>query len=145
MSAAERAEARKTLAGLLAMHAAAAGALGLPLVSTLLAAASMIGGDDDDPWDAEAAMKNMLADAFGAKAAEVMAHGLSRLTPWDISGRVALDRLILPDVYEGLEGARAAESWMTAARSGRWQALPSAPPRACSRLPRGAWPWASRR
>ena len=110
-----RAESRKALGGLLAMHAAAAGGLGLPMVSTLLAAASMLGGSEDEPWDAEAALKNMLADSFGKKAAEVMAHGLSRLTPWDISGRVALDRLILPDTMEGLEGARAAEAWMTAA------------------------------
>src|SRR3546814_6059141 len=80
--------------------------LGLPMVTTLLAAASMVGGDDDEPWDAKVALQNMLADTFGQKAAEVMAHGLSRLTPWDISGRVGLDRLIFPDVQEGLEGQR---------------------------------------
>lgn len=43
-------EARKTLAGLLASHAMASGILGLPFVSTLLAVASMLGSDDDDPW-----------------------------------------------------------------------------------------------
>lgn len=111
----ERAEARKTLGGLLVMHGLAAGALGLPMVSTLLAAASMLGSDDDEPWDAQVAMQNMLADAFGQKPAEVLAHGLSRLTPWDISGRVGLDRLILPDVQEGLEGQRLGESAMAAA------------------------------
>ena len=110
-----RAEARKALGGLLAMHGMAAGVLGLPMVTTLLAAASMLGGDDDEPWDAEVALRNMLADTFGQKAGEVLAHGLSRLTPWDISGRVGLDRLILPDVQEGLEGQRLAESAMTAA------------------------------
>lgn len=112
---AEKAEARKALAGLLASHAMAAGVLGLPMVSTLLAAASMVGGDDDEPWDAKVALQNMLADAFGQKPAEVLAHGLSRLTPWDISGRVGLDRLIFPDVQEGLEGQRLAESAMAAA------------------------------
>jgi hypothetical protein len=114
-SAEERAQARKALGGLLVMHGLAAGALGLPMVTTLLAAASMLGGDDDEPWDAQVALKNMLADAFGQKPAEVMAHGLSRLTPWDISGRVGLDKLILPDVQEGLEGQRLGESAMTAA------------------------------
>ena len=112
---AEKAEARKVLAGLLTSHAMAAGVLGLPMVTTLLAAASMMGGDDDEPWDAKVALQNMLADAFGQKPAEVLAHGLSRLTPWDISGRVGLDRLIFPDVQEGLEGQRLAESAMAAA------------------------------
>lgn len=110
-----RAQARKALGGLLATHAMAAGVLGLPMVTTLLAAASMVGGDDDDPWDAKVALQNMLADTFGQKPAEVLAHGLSRLTPWDISGRVGLDRLIFPDVQEGLEGQRLAESAMAAA------------------------------
>jgi len=110
-----RAEARKTLGGLLTMHAAAAGVLGLPMVTTLLAAASMLGGDDDEPWDAQVALQNMLADTFGQKSAEVLAHGLSRLTPWDVSGRVGLDRLIFPDVQEGLEGQRLGESAMAAA------------------------------
>jgi len=112
---AERTQARKTLAGILAMHASAAGILGLPLVGPLLAAASFMGGDDDEPWDAEVAMQNMLADTFGPKAAEVMARGFSRLTPFDLSGRVALNKLILPDVYEGLEGQQWAESFLTSA------------------------------
>ncbi|MDP3230726.1 MAG: PLxRFG domain-containing protein [Acidovorax sp.] len=114
-SPAERAQARKALGGLLTMHGLAAGALGLPMVTTLLSAASMLGGDDDEPWDAQVALQNMLADTFGQKPAEVMAHGLSRLTPWDISGRVGLDKLIFPDVQEGLEGQRLGESAMTAA------------------------------
>lgn len=112
---AARAEARKALGGLLAMHAAGAGILGLPLVTTLLAAASAVGGSDDEPWDAEVALRNMLADAFGQKPAEVLARGLSRLTPSDISGRVGLDKLILPDIQEGLEGQRLGESAMAAA------------------------------
>lgn len=112
---AEKAEARKALAGLLTTHAMAAGVLGLPMVSTLLAAASMIGGDDDEPWDAKIALQNMLADTFGQKPAEVLAHGLSRLTPWDISGRVGLNQLIFPDIQEGLEGQRLWESVATQA------------------------------
>jgi orotate phosphoribosyltransferase len=111
----ERTEARKALSGILAAHAAAAGVLGLPIVGALLGAASMLGSDDDEPWDAEVALQNSMADALGPKAAEVIARGLSRLTPWDISSRVALNRLILPDVQEGLEGQRWAEAYTTAA------------------------------
>jgi hypothetical protein len=110
-----RKEARKALGGLLVMHAAAAGVLGLPMVTTLLAAASMLGGSEDEPWDAETALRNMLADSFGQKPAEVMARGFSRLTPFDISGRVGLDKLIFPDIQEGLEGQRLGESAMAAA------------------------------
>lgn len=114
LSPAERKQARKTLAGLLAMHAAGAGVLGLPLVGSLLAVASFLGGDDDDPWDAEVAMRNVLADVFGSTASDVIAHGLTRATPWDFSGRVALNRLILPDVREGLEGQDWAKEMMVA-------------------------------
>lgn len=115
MTPEQRTEARKQLGGLLAMHAMAAGALGLPIVGMLLSAASMLGSDDDEPWDAEVAMKNMMADTMGPKAAEVMAHGLSRLTPWDLSSRVALNKLILPDVQEGLEGQALWEKILAAA------------------------------
>ena len=96
-------------------HAAAAGVLGLPLVGPLLALASALGGDEDEPWDAEVALRNLMADAMGPKASEVIARGLSRLGPADISGRVALNHLILPDVQEGLEGRRLAEAWTMAA------------------------------
>ena len=108
----ERSQARKTLAGLLTTHALASGVLGLPLVGMLLAVASMIGGSDDEPWDAEVALRNMLADLFGDTASNMIAKGVSRATPWDISGRVGLNSLILPDVQEGLEGQRLAESAM---------------------------------
>lgn len=112
-SPAERKQARKVFAALITSHAMGAGVLGLPLVGPLLAVASMLGGDDDEPWDAEVALRNMLADAVGPKASEVIAKGMSRLTPWDISGRVGLDNLIFPDVREGLEGQRWAETFAT--------------------------------
>lgn len=113
-SPAVRKEARKTIGAILALHAAAAGVLGLPLVGPLLALASAVGGDDDEPWDAEVALRNLLADALGPKASEVIARGLSRLGPADISGRVSLNNLLLPDVQEGLEGKKLAEAWTSA-------------------------------
>ncbi|NMG71856.1 hypothetical protein DNK49_19170 [Azoarcus communis] len=107
-------EARKVFGALLTTHAAAAGVLGLPFVGTLLTMASAIGGSDDEPWDAEAALRNMLAETFGPTVSEVISKGFSRLTPWDISGRVGLNNLLLPDVQESLEGQRWAESFATA-------------------------------
>lgn len=106
-------QALKTFAGLITMHAAGAGVLGLPLVGPLLALASALGGDDDDPWDAEIALRNMLADVFGKQASEVISKGFSRLTPWDISGRIGLDNLIFPDIREGLEGKMWAQEMAT--------------------------------
>lgn len=112
---AEKTEARRILAGLLATQAMAAGVLGLPLVTTLLAAASMLGSDDDEPWDAEIALRNYFADLFGADVSNVLMKGASRATPIDISGRVGLDSMVLPKIQDGLEGQRLSESMLAAA------------------------------
>ena len=97
--------AGKTFAGLMAMHGMIAGAFGLPLASTLMAAASWLWGDDDEPFDAEVAVRNLLADRFGKKVAEALVHGLPRaVLPGDLAGRVGLDHLWFPDIQEGLEG-----------------------------------------
>lgn len=113
---AERKEARKSLGAILAMHATFAGVLGLPMVGMLLSVASWMGGDDDDPWDAEVALRNYLAEAFGPTISNLLMKGAPRaLTPADISSRVGINNLLLPDVQEGLEGKRWAESAMAGA------------------------------
>lgn len=103
-------QARRTVYGLAAMTQFAAGAMGMPWLVTAIpfAIANAIGGDDDEPWDAETALQNYLTDTIGPKFADVFMHGASRLGPWDISGRVGLDKLIFPDVQEGLT----ASSWV---------------------------------
>lgn len=113
-SPAVKKEARKVFGAILALHASAAGVLGLPLVAPILALASALGGDDDEPWDAEVALRNLMTDVLGQKPAEVIARGLSRVGPADISGRVSLNNLLLPDVMEGLEGRKLAEAWTMA-------------------------------
>ncbi|MBJ8476495.1 PLxRFG domain-containing protein [Acinetobacter bereziniae] len=113
---AERKEARKSLGAILAMHATFAGVLGLPMVGMLLSVASWMGGDDDDPWDAEVALRNYLAEAFGPTISNLLMKGAPRaFTPADISSRVGINNLLLPDVQEGLEGKRWAESAMVGA------------------------------
>lgn len=115
----KRKAAAKVFGGILAMHAMAAGAFGLPFVGTLLAALSWLGSDDDEPWDAEVALRNYLADTIGARPAEALVHGLPRLArdavPADISRRVGLDNLLFPDVQEGLEGDKWYQAAATAA------------------------------
>ncbi|WP_052417803.1 PLxRFG domain-containing protein [Acinetobacter junii] len=103
---AERKEARKSLAAILAMHATFAGALGLPMVGMLLSVASWMGGDDDDPWDAEVALRNYLAEAFNPTISNMLMKGAPRGIGVDISGRVGINNLLLPDVQEGLEGKK---------------------------------------
>ncbi|MEX5287331.1 PLxRFG domain-containing protein [Acinetobacter towneri] len=112
----ERIEARRALGAILAMHASFAGVLGLPVVGMLLSVASWFGGDDDEPWDAEVALRNYLAEAVGKDTALAITKGLPRgLSPVDLSGRVGINNLLLPDVQEGLEGQRLSESTMAAA------------------------------
>lgn len=74
----KRREAQRALAGIIGMHTVFAGVMGLPLVGPILAVASMLGSDDDEPWDAEAALRNALADALGTKTSEVLMKGASR-------------------------------------------------------------------
>ena len=113
---AERKEARKSLGAILVMHATFAGTLGLPMVGMLLSVASWMGGDDDEPWDAEVALRNYLAEAFGPTISNLLMKGAPRaLTPIDLSGRVGINNMLLPDVQEGLEGKRWAESAMAGA------------------------------
>ena len=112
---AARREARRALGGIMASHAVFAGTMGLPMIGTILGLMSFFGGGDDEPWDAETALKNNLSDVLGVTATDVLMNGVSRLTPWDISGRVSIDNLIIPKTREGLEGESQAQAVMTAA------------------------------
>lgn len=111
-------EAQRTLAGLLAMHGMFAGALGLPLVTSLLAAASAVGGSDDEPWDAQIALRNYLADVFGKDLGEVLAHGIFRapgikdVIGGDISGRVGLDSMLFRAPQDTLQGDKYAQAML---------------------------------
>lgn len=112
---AERKEARKSLGAILAMHATFAGALGLPMVGMLLSVASWMGGDDDEPWDAEVALRNYLAEAFNPTISNMLMKGAPRGIGVDISSRVGINNLLLPDVQEGLEGKKWWDSAASAA------------------------------
>jgi hypothetical protein len=112
---AQRKEARKSLGAILAMHATFAGALGLPMVGMLLSVASWMGGDDDEPWDAEVALRNYLAEAFNPTISNMLMKGAPRGIGVDISSRVGINNLLLPDTQEGLEGKKWWDSAASAA------------------------------
>lgn len=145
-----RREALRAIAGIMGLHFLAAGALGLPLVGPILWGLSALAnafGDDDEPWDAELAMRNGLADLFGGlfgepvgrRISEVLSRGVSRLTPLDISGRVALNSLIFPDMQEGLEGARWAERFITQMLGPVPSMVAVNPAKALNHLSEGRW------
>ncbi|WP_291345686.1 MULTISPECIES: PLxRFG domain-containing protein [unclassified Acinetobacter] len=105
----ERIEAARAISAILVTHALAAGVLGLPMVTTILAIASgLVGmaGGGDDPWDAEVALRNGLADMTSPTFSNLVMKGLSRGTPADISGRVGLDSMFLARAPDGLEGQK---------------------------------------
>ncbi|WAU72378.1 PLxRFG domain-containing protein [Acinetobacter sp. TR11] len=132
----EQKEARRALAGILGMTTLAAGAIGLPITGMLFTASILIAkksklgsaaffaawavaffgaadGDDDDPYELEIVIRNWLADIH-PKFADLVFGGVPRaFSPVDLSGRVGLSNLIIPDVQEGLEGA----DWATAMQS----------------------------
>ncbi|WP_336938057.1 PLxRFG domain-containing protein [Acinetobacter modestus] len=131
----EQREARRALAGILGMHALAAGAIGLPITGMLATASILIakksklgaaafslaalaalasGGDDDDPYELENVIRNWLADIH-PKFADLVFGGIPRaFTPVDLSGRVGINNLIIPDVQDGLEGADWAKAMQSA-------------------------------
>ena len=114
-----RKEARRLLVGILSMHFMAAGSMGLPLglfgISTiLLPIAGMLMGDEDDPWEWEVEYRKMLAETFGTKGGEVIAHGpLRAVMPWaDFAGRVGLGDMWFRPPAKEMEGRAAVEAWM---------------------------------
>ena len=114
-----RKEARRLLVGILSMHFMAAGSMGLPLglfgISTiLLPIAGMLLGDEDDPWEWEVEYRKMLAETFGTKGGEVIAHGpLRAVMPWaDFAGRVGLGDMWFRPPAKEMEGRAAVEAWM---------------------------------
>ena len=103
---ANRAIARRTLYGLIAQHAAAAGTLGIPGISSVLALAGWLGMDDDDE-KLETKYRKFLADVTNPAVGEVIAKGLFRAPGidrliGDVSSRVGLQDVFNPiRVFDG--------------------------------------------
>ncbi len=99
--------ALRNFSGLMVGTAISAGIMGLPLVSILMGIASAAGSDDDEPWDAETAFRNWLADNLGKDVGEMVAHGVfRRILPGDVSSRVDLSSLFVKDIDLTLDPTR---------------------------------------
>lgn len=117
-SAEVKSEARRMLFGVMSMHFAAAGSLGLPLgvfgISPLLSLLAMGSGDEDDPpldWQDE--YRLWLADTFGREGGEAIAKGpLRLLLDVDLASRVGLGDLWVRAPLNEKEGRDAVEQWM---------------------------------
>jgi hypothetical protein len=97
---AERAEARKAFAGVLASHALMAG--GLTLIADPL---RLVGGLYDwitgaqHPHDYQADVRGFLSDTFGPELGEIVARGVPHAVGIDIHNRVGLSNLLeLPEI-----------------------------------------------
>lgn len=130
----ERTVAKRQLISMLALQFGAAGALGMPFFGSaadILMAVVGAFGDDDDKRAWEVALRKWLdgtatslAEAFiddkekagevGKKLAEVVSHGGSRLTPWDMAGRLGQNDLFFREPQREREGRQAVMDWMLA-------------------------------
>ena len=103
----EKKEARARFFGIIGGHFMVAGALGLPVVGMFgqaVGAMMALLGDDDEPWDYKTELRNFLADTFGVKGGEMIAHGPARILPVDLSTRMSLSDLWWRSDERGLEG-----------------------------------------
>ena len=104
--------ARRRLTGILGMHAMAAGALGLPLMSLVMGVLNAVFDDEDEPFDAETEFRQMLSEAFGPIAGNAIARGLVEgLADVGLSERVSLDDLWFRAPDRSLEGRGLVEWW----------------------------------
>ena len=94
-----RAEARRALVGIAAMHGTFAGAMGLPFVGSLTFLANVVAaafGDDDQPFDAEVEMRNWFADILGKDAGAAAAKGIPMLLGADLSNKIGMGSIAAP-------------------------------------------------
>lgn len=129
----ERRVAKRQLASMLTLQFGAAGVLGMPFFGTPVALIMHALGamDDDDDQDWEVAFRQWLdgqttslAEAFiddkeqaravGKEMAEVVSHGASRLTPWDMAARLGQNDLFFREPQREREGRSAVMDWMMA-------------------------------
>ncbi|WP_339140494.1 PLxRFG domain-containing protein [Pseudoalteromonas galatheae] len=101
----ERVEARKQLAGILGMTYLFAGAVGMPLFSSVMAMLNLAFDDEDEPFNAEAELRAFATEHLGADVSALIFKGaLNTLSGADVSSRTSLNNLWLRDPDPTLEG-----------------------------------------
>ena len=113
ISAADKSKAKKRFAGMMMMAYTMAGYSGLPAIMTMpvkFLLEAML-SDEDDPLDAEDAMRVYLADLWGAEAAEwIMKGAVDGGMGITLSNRVSLGQLWWRDPNVNTEGKNLAQT-----------------------------------
>lgn len=100
--------ARKQLAGMLGMTFLFAGAAGLPLYSLIAGIFNTLGGDEDEPFNFDESVRELLAEALGDTAASVVMSGIpGTVTGADLTNRIGMNNLWFRDADASLEGEAA--------------------------------------
>lgn len=90
-----RAEAVKSLAGIMAATGVTAGTMGLPFAGLVMGAYNTLMGSEDSPVDAKSDYQNFLSDIMGHDAAQVVAHGaLNYVSGADVASRLSQENVI---------------------------------------------------
>ncbi|PID44095.1 MAG: hypothetical protein CSB47_11690 [Proteobacteria bacterium] len=107
--------ARKELMGIMGMTALMGGTRALPMMIPFMLINALFGGDEDEPFDAEAAWGEFLKDSFGALlgdeggefAANLVTRGAVNAMPvvgFDLSNRISMANLLFNDPDVAKEG-----------------------------------------
>lgn len=98
-------EARKRFAGILGSTFMFAGLSGMPLAWLAHATIDLALGDDDEPFDSQAAMRAHLTDLYGEDVATFITKGAwDAFTGTTISNRASLNNLWIREVPDKLSG-----------------------------------------
>lgn len=101
---AEAAQAKKQFWGMMGMTALFAGAAGLPLYSVLTGLANLFGDDEDEPWNADLALRQGLGSMLGEDMARIVMNGLMSESGANIQSRVSLNNLWLREPNRDMDG-----------------------------------------
>lgn len=100
----EAAQAKKQFWGMMGMTALFAGAAGLPLYSVLTGLANLFGDDEDEPWNADLALRQGLGSMLGEDMARIVMNGLMSESGANIQSRVSLNNLWLREPNRDMDG-----------------------------------------
>jgi N12 class adenine-specific DNA methylase len=102
--------AQRQLAGMLGMTLFFAGAAGLPLYSVIAGIFNTMLDDEDDPFDFDDAVREVLAEAIGDTAASVIMSGApGTALDVDLTNRVGMNNLWFRDPEADVEGEAAVQ------------------------------------
>lgn len=101
----DKAQARKQLAGILGIGLLFSGAAGLPLYSVVAGIFNTLGGDEDEPFNFDHAVRAALTEAIGETAASLVMNGTAgTMTGADLTGRIGMNNLWFREPDVTLEG-----------------------------------------